>query len=118
MTRTRPFPYLFLMSGTRETSNSTGKFTGFRLAPVWPDIEQRSCHRASLVRENRSTPPIRRVTPGRDQERHVQVAFGFAHRKPQGNRIEKRRIRCRHLPCGKVVLDAESQFVADRKSVV
>src|SRR5260370_39631126 len=49
MTRTRPFPYLFLMSGTRETSISTGKFTGFRLAPVWPDIEQRSYHRASLV---------------------------------------------------------------------
>src|SRR5258708_31991799 len=58
-----------------------------------------------------STPPIRRVAPGRDQERHVEMAFRLARRKAQGNSIEKRRIRHRHLPCGKVIADAESQFV-------
>jgi hypothetical protein len=29
MTRTRPFPYLFLISGTRKTSRSTGELQGF-----------------------------------------------------------------------------------------
>src|SRR5258706_3122607 len=69
----------------------------------------------TTMRSKSSTPPIRRVTPGRDQERHVEVAFRLAHRKTQWDAIEKRRIRHRHLPCGKVIADAESQFVtADR----
>src|ERR1700738_1770962 len=34
MTRTRPFPYSLLISGTRKTSNTTGEFTGFHLARV------------------------------------------------------------------------------------
>jgi hypothetical protein len=49
---------------------------------------------AALVEavERLSTPPIGRVTPGRDQQRHVEMAFGIAHRKAQRNAIEKRRI--------------------------
>src|ERR1700694_5366105 len=49
MTRIRPLPYLFLMSGTRQTSSSTSKFARLLFRPVRPDNEQRSCHRASFV---------------------------------------------------------------------
>src|ERR1700687_3687316 len=49
MTRTRPLPYRFLMSGTRQTSSSTGEFARLLFRPVRPDNEQRSCHRASFV---------------------------------------------------------------------
>src|ERR1700686_4301190 len=49
MTRTRPLPYLFLMSGTRQTSSSTSEFARLLFRPVRPDNEQRSCHRASFV---------------------------------------------------------------------
>src|SRR6202048_4562887 len=154
MTRTRPFPYLLLISGTRKTSNSTGEFTGFHLARVrlmsnvraigqvpfgkhvllaplstaaafeigllgsfgsLPESSASLPRLSSTTRTRLSTPPIRRVTPGRHQKRHVEMAFGLAHRKPQRNSIEKRWIRCRHVPCGKVVPDAERQFVtADR----
>ena len=59
-----------------------------------------------------SASPIRRVAPGRDQERHVEMAFGLADRKPQRNLVEKWRIRHRHLPLGKILADTEHQFVA------
>ena len=67
---------------------------------------------STVARARLSTSPIRRVTPRRHQQRHVEVAFGLAHRKPQRNGIEKRRIRHRHLPSGKIFPDAEGQFVA------
>ena len=54
------------------------------------------------VTRNLSTPPIGRVAPGRDQQRHVEMAFGVAHRKPQRDAIEKRRIGHRHAARGKI----------------
>src|SRR5947207_6660533 len=53
MTRTRPLPYLFMMSGTRETSRSTGEFPRLSFRLVWPDNEQRLCHRASRSNNDR-----------------------------------------------------------------
>src|ERR1700694_3131878 len=107
MTRTRPLPYLFLMSGTRKTSCSTGEFAEFRFPPIQAHDEQRSCQTSAA--------PIRRVAPWRNQKRHVEMAFGLAHRKPQRYQIEKQRTRHRPLPSGKVIRDAEGQFVtADR----
>src|SRR5216684_2075780 len=63
------------------------------------------------MRSSTSAAPIRRVTPGRDQKRHVEMAFGLAHRKAQWDAIEKRRIRRHDLPCGKIIADAEGQLV-------
>src|SRR5258708_26020056 len=58
-----------------------------------------------------STPPIRRIAPGRDQERHVEMAFRLAHRKPQRNPVEKRRGRRRPPPFGKAFCAVEPEFV-------
>src|ERR1700720_4468305 len=103
MTRTRPLRYWFLMAGTRTPSSSIGEFAEFRFAPIQANDEQRSCQTSAA--------PIGRVAPWRNQKRHVEMAFGLARRKPQRYQIEKRRIRHRHLPSGKVIPDAESQFV-------
>lgn len=63
-------------------------------------------------------PAIGRVAPGCDQQRHVEMALGIAHRKPHGNAVEERRIRHRHLPRGKIVADGKRQFVApDRQAI-
>jgi hypothetical protein len=49
MTRTRPFPYLFLISGTGKTSSSIGEFARLWFHQVQairtsrPQHEQRSC---------------------------------------------------------------------------
>src|ERR1700759_3908669 len=59
MTRTRPFPYLFLISGTGKTSSSTGEFAKALCSPgpsqsrarvnhYRPNQEQRSCHWTAL----------------------------------------------------------------------
>src|ERR1700733_7346733 len=67
------------------------------------------------MRVEPSTPAIGRVAPGRDQKRHVEMAFRLAHRKPQGDAVEKGRIRYRHPSRGKIIRRAKVQFViADR----
>ena len=71
---------------------------------------------AACVRIQRSTPAIGRVVPGRDQQRHVETALGLADRKPHGDAVEKRRVRQRHAPRGKIIRGGEGQFViADRR---
>ena len=45
----------------------------------------------------------------------MEMAFGLAHGKAQGNSVKKRRIGCSCLPSGKIAPHAERQFVtADR----
>src|ERR1700680_4357415 len=52
------------------------------LSPQYGPInEQRSCQA--------STPPVRRVTPGRDQERHMEMSLRLGHRTAQRDAIEK-----------------------------
>src|SRR5260370_22960885 len=76
-------------------------------------------HFRSSIKDDLLATPISRVTPRRDEERHVEMAFRLAHRKAQGNLVKKRRIGCRHLPTGKIGPYAERQFVtADRHGPV
>src|SRR6202030_4408242 len=59
-----------------------------------------------------SASPIRRIAPGRDQQRHVEMALGLADGKPQRYQVQKRRVRHRHLSLRKILADTKHQFVA------
>src|SRR6266566_8522979 len=81
MTRTRPLPYLFLMSGTRETSRSTGEFPRLSFRLVWPDNEQRLCHRASRSTNDRLARALYCFLVRRKRFREGPV---HEHRNPSG----------------------------------
>src|SRR6187200_3094643 len=73
ITRTRPLPYVLP--------------TSVMLAPRL-EIRRFASRLAALA----SAPPIGRVAPGRDQQRHVTMQSGVGVSEPQRNHIEKRRL--------------------------
>jgi len=69
------------MSGTRETSRSTGEFPRLSFRLVWPDNEQRLCHRASRSTNDRLARALYCFLVRRKRFREGPV---HEHRNPSG----------------------------------
>src|SRR5581483_1184794 len=59
-----------------------------------------------------SAPPICRVAPGGDEQRHMEMAFRLAHGKAQRDVVEERWIGHRHAAGREVLADGKSQLIA------